>query len=86
MIGFEENITRGSGLLAEEISAYRCVLLGGRSVYVEGVKGILGYTAEEVSVQLKKSRLKVCGSKLIIKELNAGVITVNGAIESISLF
>ncbi len=86
MIGFEDSITRASGLLAEEISAFRCVLLGGRSVYIEGVKGILGYSPEEVSVQLKKSRLRVCGEKLVIKELNAGEITVNGRIESISLF
>lgn len=86
MFGFEENIIGGCGLPKEELCAYRCVLLGGRSVYIEGVKGILGYTAEEVSVSLKKSRIKVCGRKLIIKELNVGEITVNGTIESISLF
>lgn len=86
MIGFEENIVGGSGLSSEEIGGYRCVLSGGRSVYVEGIRGILGYTAEEVSVRLKKTRLKVCGRKLTIKELNAGEIIVNGEIESISLF
>lgn len=64
-------------------SIYRFVNLGGNSLYIEGIKSVLGFAENEMQFQLKKQILTVCGTDLKIKYLDKSTCIIIGKIESV---
>lgn len=45
---------------------------------IEGHKGIFSYSDEEIIIQMKKSRVVICGASLKIIEINYDEIYIRG--------
>ena len=64
-------------------ASYRVVNLGGNSVYVEGLKGVISFGEEEMRFQMKKQVLCVKGSHLKIKYLDKTTCVICGSIKAV---
>ena len=62
---------------------YRLVNLGGTSLYVEGIKTVVSFGAEEMQFQLKKQVLVVSGSELKVQYLDKSTCVLVGKIVSV---
>ena len=61
---------------------YRLVNLGGKMLYVEGIKSVVSLGSDEMQFQLKKGLLKVLGEGLSINYLDKTTCTIQGDITS----
>ena len=59
---------------------YRIVNLGGKSVYVEGIKSVISLSESEMQFQLKKGLIIISGTNLKIKYLDLSTCTITGEI------
>ena len=59
---------------------FRIVNLGGRSVYVEGIKSVISFGEIEMKFQLKKKLLIIAGNELKAKYLDASTCVITGEI------
>lgn len=64
-------------------SIYRIVNLGGNSLYIEGIKAVLGFAENEMQFQLKKQILTVGGVELKVKYLDKSTCIITGQIQSV---
>ncbi len=62
---------------------YRIVNLGGKSVYIEGIKSVLNFGVDEMTFQLKNKVLEISGANLVIKYLDKSSCVINGEINSV---
>ncbi len=68
---------------AEASINYRIVNLGGKSLYIEGLKAVVSFGVNEMQFQLKHSLLSVVGSQLKIKYLDKTTCIIVGEITSV---
>lgn len=69
-----------------EISAnYRTINLGGKFLYIEGIKNIIFLGEEEMRFQLKREALKVVGKNLKIKYLDKNTSVIEGIIRIVEV-
>lgn len=61
---------------------YRLVNLGGKMLYVEGIKSMVSFEQNEMKFQLNKQLLTITGNELKIKYLDKTTCTIVGQIES----
>lgn len=71
--------------LANSSINYRIVNLGGKSVYVEGIKSVISFGEENIRFQLKKNALSITGSNLKVKYLDKTSCVVVGDILGLNL-
>lgn len=64
---------------------YRTINLGGKFLYVEGIKNIICLGAEEMQFQLKKQALKIKGTALKVKYLDTNTCVVEGEIKQVEV-
>ena len=62
---------------------YRVLNLGGKSLYVDGIRSIISLSPEEVKFQLKKQSLTIVGKEMMIKYLDTSSCVLNGEIYSV---
>lgn len=62
---------------------YRIVNLGGKSVYVEGIKTVDRFGEDEMIFQMKKQQLVINGENLKIKYLDKDTCIVSGNIKQV---
>lgn len=62
---------------------YRIINLGGKSVYIEGIKSVISFGENELQFQLKKMLLSVLGNELKVKYLDASTCVVLGKIMAV---
>lgn len=62
---------------------FRVLNLGGKSVYVEGIKSVVGFDENEMRFQLKKELLIVAGVGLSITYLDKTTCIISGEIKRI---
>lgn len=62
---------------------YRIVNLGGKSIYIEGLKSIVGFGTEEIILQMKKCTLLVLGREMSVKYLDKFTCIIDGEIGSV---
>ena len=62
---------------------YRVLNLGGKSVYVEGIKSVVSFSENEMRFQLKKTLLIIEGQGLGIKYLDKTTCVISGEIKRI---
>ena len=62
---------------------YRVVNLGGKTLYVEGIKNVVSLGETEILLQLKKQLLVISGSILKVKYLDKTTCVIDGDISSV---
>ena len=62
---------------------YRILNLGGKSVYIDGIKSVISLSDVEIKFQLKREVLTILGEGLIVKYLDASTCVANGEIYSV---
>jgi len=62
---------------------FRIVNLGGKSVYIEGIKSVISFGENEMQFQLKKQILIVKGSALKVKYLDVSSCVLMGEIKAV---
>ena len=83
---FNQCIANICGLeLATLINDYKYSVFGGHTVVVEGHKGIVDYTTEQVTLAVGKSLLRICGNNLHIKCLEKHFAVVTGKVLSVEV-
>lgn len=68
------------GIDAAVPAPYRALISGNGFSYFENIKGIKSYSAEEISLFLKRGELRVRGSGLTIEKYALGDIVIGGRI------
>ncbi len=61
---------------------YRTINIGGKLIYIEGIKNIVSLEVNEMQFQLKKQLLKVAGKNLKVKYLDKTTCVIEGEIAS----
>ncbi len=64
---------------------YRIVNLGGKSVYIEGIKSVIFLSIDEMQFQLKESSLSIIGKQLSIKYLDKNSAVITGGIITVGV-
>ena len=64
-------------------TTYRVVNLGGKFLYIEGIKSILSFGEEEMAFALKREQLIVQGKNLQVKYLDKTTCSLEGEISSV---
>lgn len=72
-------------LSADSSINYRILNLGGKSVYVEGIKSVVSFGENEMLFQLKKSLLKIQGQALKVKYLDKTTSVIVGDIKRVEV-
>lgn len=62
---------------------YRTINLGGRALYIEGIKSVVSFGVDEMQFQMKKGVLKVSGVDLCVKYLDKTTCMLEGNIISV---
>ncbi len=68
---------------ADGSANFRVINLGGKSLYVEGIKCVVSLGESEVVFQLKKQLLTICGNNLKVKYLDKSSCVLEGEIYSV---
>ena len=78
------NITEN--LLGEPKSAYKILNLGGKEVYVMGVKKIIKFQVDEIVFKLKNNELlSIIGADMLLKEISSGGVLISGEIKTVGI-
>lgn len=64
---------------------YRVINLGGKTVYLEGIKSVVSLGEAEMIFQLKKQALSICGKNLKVKYLDKTSCVIEGEIFKVEL-
>ena len=62
---------------------YRIVNLGGKSVYIEGIKSVISFGENEMKFQLKNAVLVVNGQNIKVKYLDKSTCVLEGVITAV---
>ena len=62
---------------------YRTINLGGRVLYIEGIRSVVSFGVDEMQFHLKKGLLTVNGDNLTVKYLDKTTCTLEGDIKSV---
>lgn len=62
---------------------FRIINLGGKCLYIEGIKSVISFGTEEMNFQMKKCMLVVIGEELKIKYLDKNTCVIEGKIVSV---
>ena len=64
---------------------YRTINLGGRSLYIEGIKTIISFGESEMIFQMKRDILVVSGENMKIKYLDKTTCVLEGKIKAVDV-
>lgn len=82
MFNFFESLKKEFKLKRESFGRFNLVLVSNNFLYVEGHKGLLNLTEENVSFKVKGGALVVRGSGIFLKELTPNTVAIGGKISS----
>ncbi len=80
---FEEKIADIFKKLGCDLVPYRLTLFGRTAVLVEGQKGVLSFSPDEVKIRLPDGLIAVRGKNLVIRQLSSTALTVSGEISGV---
>ena len=83
-MGFIDDVLSSLGLdgLLEGAKP-KTLLVGFEAGYIQGVKSILKYDGEEISLSVKGGRVTISGSNLYVKKFCEGDVVICGKITSL---
>lgn len=67
----------------KESFAYKITLIAGKELLIEGHKGILSYSENEIIIRVRHGKIELLGEKLFIKEINEDEVLVTGCVVSV---
>lgn len=59
---------------------YRLTIYGGECVYVEGVKRVISFCADEILLGAKSCRIRICGQALKIEKFCGEDVAIKGRV------
>ena len=59
------------------------ILTGGKQALVEGHRGIVEYSQEQIVLALKRGKLILNGSGMQLRAMNAGELLISGSINNV---
>ena len=59
------------------------ILTGGKQALVEGHRGIVEYSQEQIVLALKRGKLILSGSGMQLRAMNAGELLISGSINNV---
>lgn len=86
MTNFFDEIIGGMGLEAAAVKGeFKIAMLGARSAYIEGHKGLNIFSSDEMNFKVKGGSVKVLGERLELKNFSKKSALVVGKIKNIEL-
>lgn len=85
MFNFFNDLKKEYSLKNEIVSDFNVVMMSGKFVYIEGQKGLLKLSSENVSVKVKGGVVCVLGKDLKISEMTGKTLAVSGSISSVEV-
>ena len=82
---YREDIEERMSTALKESITYSVTMLGSSGVIVEGHRGIMSYSTEEVKIRTRKKYISILGDNLTIKNINDKDVYVVGAIHEVVL-
>lgn len=64
---------------------YKVVNLGGKSVYIEGIKSVVELSENSMMFQLKKQVLSINGTNMKINYLDSSTCVIEGEIKAVEV-
>ena len=64
---------------------FKCYFVGGKMLYIMGIRGVFSLSSEEVVFNLNKKKLKIIGDGLKAEEFSKNDAVVRGNILSIAI-
>ena len=64
----------------KESFAYKVTLTGGKELFIEGHRGIVSYSEQEIICRVKRDKLEISGEKLYVEEINEDELLVSGIV------
>ena len=64
----------------KESFAYKVTLTGGKELFIEGHRGIVSYSEQEIICRVKRDKLEISGEKLFVEEINEDELLVSGIV------
>lgn len=78
MSGFYNEMIMRMGLPADQAVGVRITVCDMRGVLVEGHRGLLSYTGDEIALRVKKKRLIIRGRDMLMLEITAEEAYIKG--------
>ena len=83
MFGFINDIINSSGLSMDILSSgFRLINISNKCVYFEGDLKLEGINRDEITIIIKRGKIKICGKNLKIKNMSTNTLLITGDIES----
>ena len=82
MFHFFESLKKEFGLPKELFGHFNVVLVSNNFLYIEGHKGILKLSQENMTFKVKNGVLVVLGKNMQMKELTQNTVSIIGKIDS----
>ncbi|MBO5774023.1 MAG: YabP/YqfC family sporulation protein [Clostridia bacterium] len=64
----------------KESFTYKITFIGGKELLIEGHKGIVSYSEQEIIARVKRGKLEIAGEKLFLKEINEDELLISGIV------
>ncbi|MEG1752195.1 MAG: YabP/YqfC family sporulation protein [Clostridia bacterium] len=80
MFNFFDEIKKEFKLVEDEFSGFCMINLSNKLIYVEGHRGMLGFSSEKITFKTKQSVLEITGTNLMLKMLSSTTLCVQGDI------
>lgn len=86
MFNFFNEIIGDYGLETNFINSFNIVNMSNKLVYIEGHKGVISISKENISIRVKKGVLCVIGKHLQIKRISHSTAVIVGEIKEIESY
>lgn len=85
MFNFFEELKKEFKLQPNPLTSYNLVMISSNLIYLEGHKGLLKLSQDNISLKIKKGVVCVLGKSLKIVEMTKKTITISGIISNIEV-
>ena len=86
MFNFFNELISDYGLETSLLNSFNIVNMSNKLVYIEGHKGVISISKENISIRVKKGVLCVVGKNLQIKRISYTTVVVIGEIKEIESY
>ena len=80
MFNFFDELKKTTNFKPNEMGDYQIITISGKLLYVEGHKGLVMFSKEEIVFRVASGKISVQGSDLLLKELTDKTLCISGKI------
>lgn len=81
MFNFFDELKSSLNLTFDAVGSFNLVNISNKVVYIEGQKGILKISSEQIIVKVKSGQICITGQDLVIKRITNTTLTIIGKIK-----